>query len=201
MGFRTPSTMPYQETPSSGALRRPRASARLACQSGRRASCRSHHTTRAGHRATWLHPAVASRLSLRLPLPRVWNDGGEARPRDREGSFRVFHIVSTGEPALAVQVGRLRRSPRRRQAGDRGLRFPRKQGTGLHQVIHSVSRPPAGNVPALAPAFPTFSTATRVPAGSLRDRSLAAPSTCPFAPPASNQPVTPNFSTGARPRS
>jgi hypothetical protein len=129
---------------------------------------RSHHITRATHRATWLHPAVGSRLSLRLPLPRVGTTADGLAHATGRDSFRVFHIVSTGEPALAVQVGRLRRSPRHRPAGERGLRFPRKQGTGLHQVIHSLSRPPNGYVPVRPPAIHTLSTPTRVLADPTR---------------------------------
>jgi hypothetical protein len=77
---------------------------------------------------------------------------------DQEPVRRVFHIVSTGEPALAVQAGHLRRSPRHHPAGSRGLRFPTKQGTGLRRVIHSLSRPVTGNHPDLPPAVPRFST-------------------------------------------
>jgi hypothetical protein len=71
---------------------------------------------------------------------------------------RVFHIVSTGEPALAVQAGNLRRSPRHRLAGARGLRVPVEQGTGLQGVIHSLSRPLAAKRPGWPPSIQRFST-------------------------------------------
>src|SRR5262252_10334992 len=82
-----------------------------------------------------------------IPVSRTSRRRRRVRLPIRNALRHVFHIVSTGEPALAVQAGNLRRGLRHRPAGTWGLRFPRKQGTGLQQVIHSLSRRLAAMLP------------------------------------------------------
>lgn len=110
------------------------------------------NTSRPRARACRCHLSAALRHQL------SHGNGGEGFLDAGKALRDVFHIVSTGEPAREVQAGHLRRSPRRRPAGARGLRFPTKQGTSLHEVIHSVSRAGPQICPRWSPTFLIFST-------------------------------------------
>lgn len=71
-------------------------------------------------------------MANRTLRSRFHNQGnGERRTSARErricarvGLRHVFHIISTGEPALAVQAGYLRRSPRYQLGGCQGAAVP-----------------------------------------------------------------------------
>ena len=112
-------------------------------------------------------PTSCPAVDAATPASRHRGGGGEGVSWIRKALRRVFHIISTGVPALAVQVGRLRHSPRQCPAGAGGLRFPGKQGTGLQQVIHSVSRPEAPKRPGWSLAILRFSTGS--PGGRVLD--------------------------------
>jgi hypothetical protein len=166
MHWRTPSATD-DKLLADGSLRLAPPSVTLACQSRRRPPCRSHSSLRARARGSSSYPSCPAAGAAALAPTR--RGSGECVSWTRTAVRHVFHIVSTGEPALAVQVGHLRRSPRRRSAGAGGLRFPEEQGTGLQQVIHSVSRTTAPKRPGWPLAIPTFSTGPgtdRIDAGS-----------------------------------
>jgi hypothetical protein len=138
------------------ALRPVTPSVTLACLSRRRPPCRSH-LSRSRARARVLSTQPDPAAGAAVPTS-SYRGGGERVSWTRTAVRHVFHIVSTGEPALAVRAGHLRRGPRLRTAGARGSRFPKEQGNGLRRVIHNLSRTPAANRPIWALVLPKFST-------------------------------------------
>jgi hypothetical protein len=160
----SPSIAHGMETPEATAgklladhpLRPATASATLACQSRRRPPCRSHPPRRHAGTCGPSHFPSCRAVGAAAPAS-TYRGNGERVSWTRTAVRRVFHIVSTGEPALAVQAGVLCRGPRHRTAGARGLRFPEEQGTGLRRVIHSVSRAGVSKRPAWPLAVHRFS--------------------------------------------
>ena len=161
------------------ALRPGTPSVTLACLSRRRPPSRSH-SPRSRPRARVLSDRPPRAAGAAAPTSSHCA-GGERVSWTRTAVRHVFHIVSTGEPALAVQAGHLRRGPRSRRAGARGLRFPMEQGTGLRGVIHNLSRTLPPNRPSWALVFPKFSTG-RDPAGIRSDPATATARWPPSAP-------------------
>jgi hypothetical protein len=186
------------------ALQPPLPSVNLACQSGPPALLRSSRS-HAACRSTALDldscvdPIAWPKVSISTGTTR-----GGFHPNMDESS-RFFHNVSTGEPALAVQAVHLRRSPRQPTSGAWGLRFPREQGTGLHQFIHRVSLPRVEMSMHWPPGIPRFSPKTT---GWQRLASPHHRAPQPWAYPVQDRPrqrcskpSLVSFSTGSEPRS
>jgi hypothetical protein len=141
------------------ALQPPWPPVNLACQSGPPALLRSRRS-HAARRSTALD--LDSCVDP-IAWPKVSISTGTARggfPSEQGHFLPLFHNVSTGEPALAVQAVHLLRSPRQPTSGAWGLRFPREQGTGLHQIIHRVSLPKVEMSLHWPPGIPRFSPKT-----------------------------------------